>query len=108
MNNVNLSPKTLRAYSYQALASALMIGNGSWTHFYLPQTKFAKVMFSQVFVCPRGGVSASGGLHPGGGGVCIGGVCIQGGWPDPTMGYYGIRATSGMYASYWNAFLSTM
>ena len=26
------------------------------THFYRPQTKFAKVMFSQVSVCPRGGV----------------------------------------------------
>ena len=25
-------------------------------HFYRPQTKFAKVMFSQVSVCPRGGV----------------------------------------------------
>ena len=24
-------------------------------HFYRLQTKFAKVMFSQVFVCPRGG-----------------------------------------------------
>ena len=29
---------------------------------YRPQTKFAKVMFSQVFVCPQG----VGGLHPGG------------------------------------------
>ena len=51
-------------------------------------------------------------------GVCIGGVCIQegvclqggsaGGWADPLpryMGYYGIRSTSGQYASYWNAFL---
>ena len=26
------------------------------THFYRPQTKFAKVMFSQVSVCPQGGV----------------------------------------------------
>ena len=25
------------------------------THYYRPPTKFAKVMFSQVFVCPRGG-----------------------------------------------------
>ena len=25
-------------------------------HFYRPQTKFAKVMFSQVFVCPWGGM----------------------------------------------------
>ena len=42
--------------------------------YYRPQTKFAKVMFSQVSVCPLGGggwvvlcVSASG---PGGGDVC--------------------------------------
>ena len=34
-----------------------------------PQTKFAKVMFSQVFVCPRGG----------GFGLCPGGVSVQGG-----------------------------
>ena len=41
------------------------------THKYLYrlQTKFAKVMFSQVFVCPQGG----GGL-----GLCPGGVSIQG------------------------------
>ena len=34
-------------------------------HNYRPQTKFAKVMFSQVSVCPRGGV----GLWSQGGGV---------------------------------------
>ena len=38
--------------------------------------------------------------------VCIQEVCIQGaGWADPPNGYYGIRPTSGRYASYWNAFL---
>ena len=33
---------------------------------YRPQTKFAKVMFSQVSFCPRGGVSAPlhAGIHP--------------------------------------------
>ena len=33
-------------------------GNGtpSWVNFYRPQTKFVKVMFSQVSVCPQGGV----------------------------------------------------
>ena len=39
----------------------------SESDFYLPQTKFAKVMFSQVTVCPRGrGVSAPlhAGIHP--------------------------------------------
>ena len=46
-------------------------------HFYRPQTKFAKVMFLQVSVCPQGG----GGLHPGGfsiggapSGQCAGGT----------------------------------
>ena len=37
--------------------------------FYRPQTKFAKAMFSQVSVCPQGGLcpggSLSGGLCPG-------------------------------------------
>ena len=47
--------------------------------FYRPQTKFAKVMFSQVSVCPRGG----------GPGV-----------PDRRNGHCNER-----YASYWNAFL---
>ena len=32
---------------------------------YNPQTKFAKVMFSQVFVCPQGEVSVQGCLCPG-------------------------------------------
>ena len=35
-------------------------------YIYHPQTKFTKVMFSQVFVCPHGGR----------------GFCIQGGWAD--------------------------
>ena len=53
-------------------------------YFYRPQTKFAKVMFSQVPVCPREG----GGLCPQGvsvhrrslstGGLCLQGVSVQG------------------------------
>ena len=40
-------------------------------NFYRPQTKFAKVMFSQVSVCPRGG-----GMH---GGACVAwGACMAG------------------------------
>ena len=42
----------------------------------LTQTKFVQVMFSQVFVCPQGG------LCPGGvsvqGGPCLGGLCPGG------------------------------
>ena len=63
-------------------------------NFYRPQTKFAKVMFSQVFVCPQGGVSVQGGvfvqggLSPGGSlsgrGLCPGGGLCQG---DPPYGY---------------------
>ena len=76
--------------------------------YYRPQTKFAKVMFSQVSVYPQGGlglcpggfhpagdlhhrgslsgrslsggVSVQGGLCPGGGGLCLGrGVSVWGG-----------------------------
>ena len=47
-------------------------------HFYRPQTKFAKVMFSQMSVCPRGSLSGR----------------------SPTR-----MVKSGRYASYWNAFL---
>ena len=62
-----------------------------------------KVMFSQACVVPsvhRWGVRwqgiciGEGGLHPWGLGR-----------PPPPIGYYGIRSTSGRYASYWNAFL---
>ena len=41
-------------------------------HFYRPQRKFAKVMFLQVSVCPRGG-----GMHGcWGGHVWFGGACM--------------------------------
>ena len=58
---------------------------------YRPQTKFAKVMFSQVSVCPRGmrgrghmhgwrSMCGQGGLHGGGNtwqGTCMaGGACV--------------------------------
>ena len=48
-----------------------------------------------------------GGLHAGGeGGLHPGGGLHRGGQtPFPPMGFYGIRSTSGRYASYWNAFL---
>ena len=93
---------------------------------YHPQTKFAKVMFSQVSVCPWGGVSVSvqgvgvsvprgslssgvsvqGDLFPGG--LCPGGFLSGRGslseegslsWRPPGT------VMSGQYASYWNAFL---
>ena len=50
---------------------------------YRPQTKFAKVMFSQVFVCPRGGSGlCPEDLHPGVGvsfqdSLCPGGVSVR-------------------------------
>ena len=44
---------------------------------YRPQTKFAKVMFSQVFVCPQGGsLSRRGSLSRGR--VCLGGSLSEG------------------------------
>ena len=73
---------------------------------YRPQTKFAKVMFLHVSVCPRG----VGGIP----------VCIAGGIPVCLAGIRGVvsqhalRQTPladgyccGRYASYWNAFLFT-
>ena len=54
--------------------------------YYRPQTKFAKVMFSQVFVCTRGGSLED--LCPGGlclgGGICPGGLCP--GWGVSVQG----------------------
>ena len=83
-----------------------------WTEFQFlpPQTKFPKVMFSQVFVCPQVVCIRGEGMHPGGG-MHPGRVCIHGGLPNPLdadpapIGYYGIQSTSGRYASYCIAFL---
>ena len=81
-----------------AMVPVLHLGT-SLTHFYRPQTKFEKVVFSQVSVCPWGGlglcpggspsrgvVSVQWGLHPGGSpsrevsvqGVSAQGVSVQG------------------------------
>ena len=49
------------------------------TDHYRPQTKFAKVMFLQVSVCPQGGggVCGRGSMH--GRGACVaGGACMVG------------------------------
>ena len=63
--------------------------------YYRPQTKFAKVMFLQVSVCPHGGRGHAwfflGGMH--------------GFFRAAYIGYDEIRSMSGRYASYWNAFL---
>ena len=80
--------------------------------YYRPQTKFAKVMFSQVFVCTRGGSLSGGSLSSwslSGGGICPGwGVSVQVGG-SLSKGVlcqgYPRTVTSGWYASYWNAFL---
>ena len=96
----------------------------NWTrNIYRQQTKFAKVMFSQVSVClqrglcPEGvsvqrylcpeGVSVQGmslfrGCLSGGslsGGLCPGDLCPGGG------GSLSRKVTCGRYASYWNTFL---
>ena len=57
---------------YSSMAVYVTSKNSIWLQlYYRRQAKFAKV---KVFtsVCPEGG-----GLHPGGGGACIQGVCIQ-------------------------------
>ena len=75
--------------------------------YYRPQTRFAKVMFLHMSVCPQGGVSKHAdtpstgrlpsrhlppGRHP---------------WSDIPLriACWEIRSTSGRYASYWNAIL---
>ena len=101
-------------------------------HFYRPQTKFAKVMFSQVSVCSwGGGVSAPlhAGIHPPGltpnwadtppgktpswahtppwahlPGRHPPAQCMLG-YTHPCPVHAGIHSTSGKYVSYWNAFL---
>ena len=85
---------------------------------YRPQTNFAKVMFLQVSVCPRGGLwqgacawwgcvwqgaCIAGSLYGKGAMRGDGGGCVWHARPPPR--YYGIRSMSGRYASYWNAFL---
>ena len=92
---------------------------------YRPQTKFAKVMFSQVSVCPQGGgrVWQEGGMHGGGmrgrgacmaegmygwgEGVCGRGACVV--WGCVAGGVHGRRDghCSGWHASYRNVFLFT-
>ena len=97
--------------------------------------KFAKVMFSQVSVCPQGvSVSVQGGLSPGGGlcplvsrgisvqVVSVQGVSVQGDLcpggsvqgvsvcTTHSLPYGGVSETphkvmSVWYTSYWNAFL---
>ena len=59
-----------------------------------PATKFAKVMFTQVFVCPRG-VSVQGE-----GSFCPGGSLPEGG------SLSGRPLTCEGYASYWNTFFN--
>ena len=81
--------------------------------FYRPQTKFAKVMFSQVGggggMCGRGACMAGGacvhgrgGMHTWQGGYAWQGVCMA---CMPPGRYYEIRSMSGRYTSYWNSFL---
>ena len=88
-------------YSHYSFKNCSQIPN------YRPQTKFAKVMFLHVRVCPQGGMPALGGVCSWGvcsrGGACSGGgACSRGEWrpPSPLNGY-----CCGWYASYWNAFL---
>ena len=76
---------------------------GSLSYYYLPQTKFAKVMFLPVSVCPQGA------MHSGGGSAWQGGHAWRGGgvWCAWRGGMHGRRdgSCSGRYAFYWNAFL---
>ena len=83
-----------------------------------PKTKFAKVMFSQVSVCPQGGLS----LCPGGGslswGVSVQGGSLSGASLSRESVSSGVFVQGGLchgdapstvmsrwYTSYWNVFL---
>ena len=106
-------------------------------YFYRPQTKFAKVMFLHVCVCPHGEGGVPGqvppgpcthppgqvhhpsdqvnppgqvhppgpGTHTAGPGTPSGRYTPRAGTPSGSSACWEIRATSGRYASYWNAFL---
>ena len=89
-------------------------------HFYRPQTKFAKVMFLHMSVCPQGGgvcPIACWDTHPRGrhplGRPPLGrhppGQTPPGQTPPgqtpPCVVHAEIWSTSGWYASYWNAIL---
>ena len=85
--------------------------------FYRPQRSWAKVIFSQACVCPRGG-GAGGGVsasvhagippqsrHPLGADPPGADTPLPRGRPPPPKADCSIRLTSARYASYWNAFL---
>ena len=81
-----------------------------WMGIYRPQTKFAKVMFSQVSVCPRGEVSVQGWSLSRGISVQVsGGLCLR--VPVQTVSVTEtpprVTVMYWWYASYWNAFLLT-
>ena len=89
-------------------------------YYYCLQTKFVKVMFSQVFVCPQGGlclgrvsvqgvfwgVSAQGSLCWGVHGVCLfRGFSVQGVSVQGHLCQGDLRmVTYDQYTSYWNLF----
>ena len=76
----------------------------SAVHIYRPQTKFAKVMFLHVSVCPQGGVPRQ--VHPRASTPPWAGTRPPGQVPHPgSSACWEIRATNGRYVSYWNAFL---
>ena len=72
--------------------------------YYRPQTKFVKVMFSQVSVCPQGGglglclgspsLGGRGGLCPGD--LCSGGSLLR--WGSLSRGIFVLRGLSGGFS----------
>ena len=91
-------------------------------YFYCPQTKFTKVMFLHLSVCPQGGGQYLGRYPPGQvppsrytpgqvhpppqTGTPLGRYTP--GQVPPATVHAGIWSTSGQYASHWNAFLYTL
>ena len=73
------------------------LGTGTGNHCYRPQTKFAKVMFSQVSVCPQGGGHAGCSWQ----GACVvGGVAGGGGVAGEMATVVGGMHTTGMHSCF--------
>ena len=116
-NIVRFPPKnkSIGSYVIKCKGSFTLNESESNGYFYSPQTKFAKVIFLQVSVCPRGGACVTGHVwthaHPQPLGTHAPRACTpRAHMPLPLGthapgGYYEMRSMSRRYASYWNAFL---
>ena len=97
-------PTDCRIYQYPLRCTSDEIAHFfHLSYFYLPQTKFAKVMFLQVSVCPRGAcLVAGGGMHGCGGACMVVGGCMVAGGACVVVGEGGVCGCGG-HAWLWGA-----